>query len=843
MHRKKRLNTYINKSVAALGVMAILMGSIGIHRERVYGADTLFELKNEQIITKGVKYEKSRRITNEGFLDIHVLKMPLFDTNISIGSATSTKESGLKEAVTNLLAERDAVAGVNGDFFTIQGDYSYPFGPVVRDGKVLYLSDEYNRKGNEYAMLYIDQNGDPFIDFVSTEITFRNNGELNVNVEAVNKISDMKDAVILNTLAMKDTKSVDSRFDKIIKIVVTDDKITYISKPGESVNIPENGYALLLGKADAEKAQLFAVGQSAEFTISSKVDYTKLKTAFGGAGSILENGKPAKEGIVIDGRNPRTAIGINQDKTQLILMVVDGRSHSIGATHDEMIKLMQEYSAYNAMHMDGGGSSTMAFKAPGANEYTLANTVSGGTQRKVISAVGIYNDAPIGTVSRISIKPDADVAFVGAPMKVRAYGLDEYYRNIDASIKVTTDDPAGIKDGGVFVPSKEGKTNIKATYGGLSELYQINVTKLAQLDAADKHINILEGQSYELNVIGTGTDGNSGAIKTGITYQVIPSQMGRMSGNTFEANESGNGYILFNYGGINGCVPVKVGGRNEKLTLDAKTIEKAISIPADAYAIKLNVNGDASGYVLKGSISDADGKAYTMTFAKTIDWAGGKEVSAFIPEAAKRPVTLKKIYADPVDIRGAEQTIPTVSAAWVVYPYTEDVKLPTVPRFTDNLNLKNGGIAPEAASNVEMNLGRLITTFSKERKENLLVLNVPSYAGGFLNTKTDTWSRLSSEVNKAKEKNIVIVTDVDPFTFTQAREFGLFHEMLAEFQKRGKNIFVMSVRTNDLKLDKAATTDVRNGVRYINMGNSRMSDRNNKVLLQVGSTKMTYDLK
>ena len=43
-------------------------------------------------------------------------------------------------------------------------------------------------------------------------------------------------------------------------------------------------------------------------------------------------------------------------------MVVDGRGDSIGATHEEMVWLMKEYGAYNAMHFDGGGSSTMVAK-------------------------------------------------------------------------------------------------------------------------------------------------------------------------------------------------------------------------------------------------------------------------------------------------------------------------------------------------------------------------------------------------------------------------------------------------------------------------------------------------
>ena len=65
---------------------------------------------------------------------------------------------------------------------------------------------------------------------------------------------------------------------------------------------------------------------------------------------------------ITSGRQPRTAFGVSQDGTKAIIMVVDGRGDSIGATHQEMADLMRTYGAYDAMHLDGGGSSTMAVK-------------------------------------------------------------------------------------------------------------------------------------------------------------------------------------------------------------------------------------------------------------------------------------------------------------------------------------------------------------------------------------------------------------------------------------------------------------------------------------------------
>ena len=60
--------------------------------------------------------------------------------------------------------------------------------------------------------------------------------------------------------------------------------------------------------------------------------------------------------------NPLTAMGQKKDCTW-IFIVIDGRGSngSIGATYYQMAQLMNKYRAYNAIELDGGGSSEMWF--------------------------------------------------------------------------------------------------------------------------------------------------------------------------------------------------------------------------------------------------------------------------------------------------------------------------------------------------------------------------------------------------------------------------------------------------------------------------------------------------
>ena len=74
-----------------------------------------------------------------------------------------------------------------------------------------------------------------------------------------------------------------------------------------------------------------------------------------------------KEGMKSErflGKNPRTAIGYNKDKSELILVAADGRraDYSMGMTLLELAEFMSSMGCYDALNFDGGGSTTMVVK-------------------------------------------------------------------------------------------------------------------------------------------------------------------------------------------------------------------------------------------------------------------------------------------------------------------------------------------------------------------------------------------------------------------------------------------------------------------------------------------------
>jgi exopolysaccharide biosynthesis protein len=75
--------------------------------------------------------------------------------------------------------------------------------------------------------------------------------------------------------------------------------------------------------------------------------------------------------------NARTVIGLSQDSQTLFLFTVDSAGGSRGMTVAEVANLLlNEYGVYNALNLDGGGSTTMALQNPVTGVGSIINVSS-----------------------------------------------------------------------------------------------------------------------------------------------------------------------------------------------------------------------------------------------------------------------------------------------------------------------------------------------------------------------------------------------------------------------------------------------------------------------------------
>ncbi len=112
------------------------------------------------------------------------------------------------------------------------------------------------------------------------------------------------------------------------------------------------------------------VSQSIEPEKKARINFNKwkMKTAVGGGPVLLQNGEIKITnneemkfgGKAIDDKHPRSAMGYTKDN-KLIILVIEGRNPGIaeGATLTQEAQIFKDLGCWEALNLDGGGSSCM----------------------------------------------------------------------------------------------------------------------------------------------------------------------------------------------------------------------------------------------------------------------------------------------------------------------------------------------------------------------------------------------------------------------------------------------------------------------------------------------------
>jgi exopolysaccharide biosynthesis protein len=107
-----------------------------------------------------------------------------------------------------------------------------------------------------------------------------------------------------------------------------------------------------------------------------------------------------KDGVAISHtnqvRHPRTVVGFDAAKTNLVILVVDGRKPGIavGMSYDELAAEMIRLGCAEALNLDGGGSSVMAVRDVATDRIKILNEPTDGHERAVADVLGISVDRP-----------------------------------------------------------------------------------------------------------------------------------------------------------------------------------------------------------------------------------------------------------------------------------------------------------------------------------------------------------------------------------------------------------------------------------------------------------------
>lgn len=675
-------------------------------------SNLLYTDKETQTITDGLTFEKSERLYKSGWKDVYVLVADLTNPNINVEILSSATEYGLKKNVQSLVSENGAVAGVNADFFG-SGNPGSSMGQIIVDGNVREAQNYYNASSNKYAGIFFDKYGNAFVDYIKSNLRLYNNS-VNLDVQAKNKITDFKKPVIFNNLAITNTSDLDKRNKNLFKVVVENNVITKKAGAGEVVNVPENGYIIVMDKATAsEKLALFNIGDSITFSESYKFvfrdgkDIKDVVEGISAGGEILRNGKPISTGMAISpkSRNPRTAVGTNKEKNKLILVAVDGRGQSIGATHDEMANILLEYGAYDAIHLDGGGSTTVALREEGQKNINIVNNVSDKSPRLVPNAIGIKSNNPTKEPKTLllNVENNKDKLVIASDTyKLNVSCVDENKNPVDidkAKLSFSCDNPNVVINGEHFICNTAGEYTIKASYDNMAygEITIKALEPYSFIAPRTEKPSIAIGDNTPIYIDAKNKDGYSKAIDSSqISFSVDNPDIGYMQNNIFYGKKEGIAKITATYNNISATISIAVG--NTKTSLSSfeenrnlfmmyfpadKTVSggagitnatssdgqnslllsykfKANSPSSQASyvcfekqplifsgkptSIQMDVKGDNSHNMLKAVIKDNNNKEYILPVIADINSTEWSVASFNVPSGVAYPIRLDKLY-------------------------------------------------------------------------------------------------------------------------------------------------------------------------------------------------------
>ena len=144
-----------------------------------------------------------------------------------------------------------------------------------------------------------------------------------------------------------------------VQIGVSDNRVVAVSE--SALTIPEGGYVISGAKSVLGKLQ---VGDRVKVDVNTVPEWEGVSHIISGGPYLLKDGNvfiDVKEEKLpaITGRNPRTAIGYTADNN-LVMVIVDGREKaSVGMTLRELAAFMKSIGCYEAINLDGGGSSVL----------------------------------------------------------------------------------------------------------------------------------------------------------------------------------------------------------------------------------------------------------------------------------------------------------------------------------------------------------------------------------------------------------------------------------------------------------------------------------------------------
>lgn len=679
-------------------------------------------------VSHGVYHSQETVVVNKANQSVNQLSINLNQphTTIDVGIPSPLHELSTVSNLAKLHTQNEhhVVGAINASFFHFSN--GFPSYLLMKDGKIHHLG-AVSTKSNDYmytpAAFGITSDNTAKIGKYGLDIQIEH-GTNKFNMTSLNRERGQNESIFYtSSYSYSHTRTNNTGWEVVVQTQSSVEqqialgqkvsgKVTGIRERGgqnTSAAIPQNGRGFVLSATDGEidKIKDLKIGDtvSVSYDIDNAWKNSKFMLATGPL--LVQDGKV---NMSMDTNSPnarqrtaRTAVATDATGKRAFFVTVDSnRNGKTGMTLNEFADyLAKQEGVYNAINLDGGGSTAMVARLQGNVYPTLVNRPADGYERGVSAILEAVSTAPYSQPRFVKARQsEPGIVAVGASVGFTVdSALDQYYNvlKVDQTklqLKSVTNGVGKIENN-QFVGVKAGSGTVNADYDGANVSIPVTVTdQIDELVFTPSEIRVGTNEQTNLNVKGTVKDKqvifNDEAISL-----TASGNIGTINGRTFTAgNTEATGTITASYGKLKKTTRVSVTNkpaylgsfesltgieaataranaslslenkiqpidqnRSVKLSYDFTNHKDGISaaylkwtrglpLPSTPKKVGLWVYGDGNNHWLRGALTDANKQNHIIDFTKEggLDWTGWKYVEASIPQTAVAPYTLNQIY-------------------------------------------------------------------------------------------------------------------------------------------------------------------------------------------------------
>jgi exopolysaccharide biosynthesis protein len=673
-----------------------------------------------QTITSGVTEYSQTIDTVQGRQHTQVMNVDLGNPNVAVAAVEAGNEviDPADETVKSMGTRTGAVAGINGGYFDINAT-GQPTGGSVVDGEIMKSPPTgFN------AELSVLSNGTMSIGQENFSGTITD-GTASEPLTSLNIPSDAAAGKVTEvTSALASSAQKLSASATLVTGTVTGPQdaqqltVTAVETGVTTLAIPAAGTEDLVGSGaggtwlsgDIHVGDTLSISQG----LGPNANVTSLVTA---ATQLIKDGAAYDDptGQPPSGTNPETAVGISEDGKHAIFVTLDGRlgeSTAVGVTPAQVTGYLLAHGAYNAVLLDGGGSTEIDARIPGTSGLSVLNTPSDGSERPVANGIFVYSTATeAGPATRVVANGGSTVETVpGATIPVNIYATDAHDNPASGSITArVVPSSLGTWSDGQFTANRAGTGLLYARDGSASTVQRIDVvSKLSSLSVSPDEPDLNNGQTQQLTLSGTSTDGSTVQIPAQTaTWTVASSALGSVSASgLFTAAASGDG--LTN-------VTATVGGTSASASVAVGSTSTVVDDMSSLSNWSWNNQGGATGTFSEsvGDVPEGDTASSSMQINYNYPAGSGVKQIAFWPNSGDE-ITANADGQDPtgvglwvkgdgtgpelaesyIDVNGTDTTLYPTTVTWdgwqlVVCELPAGMNFPLSVDFLDFLTISN----------------------------------------------------------------------------------------------------------------------------------------------------------